>query len=619
MRLITRRPTCSTFAFLAVFLLLALPAAYAERPAAPRMLPEETVVYLRARDMPEMIEKFNETGLGKILADEQIKPLISQLYGTMGEAFAGASEELGVSLDAILSLPQGETVFALVAPRGERPVLIAWIDVAHQAPAMRKLLERGEQELQEDGAAFSSETVRGIEFRVWDPSNDQRRRILYFEKEGTFVFSSNLDFAKAFLDRWDNVAQNGAAADGDKPDSVATLADNQEFTAIMSRCRGAKDEPPQFAWFVDPVRLARSATRGNAGAQTGMALLPVIGLDGLKGIGGSMTMSTEDFDLINHVHVLTSSPRRGVLKMIAFDTGDSEPEPWVPADCYRYLTIHWDIDDTYSELATLFDSFNGENALDNRTSAWVKEELGVEFQEELLDQFGGRVSLCTFYERPIVIGSEVNIAAIQIEDADMFQATFDRVVGKFPERLVKQTHGGQTLYEMKFERRRRRGAEGQQGDQPEEDRRGDNFRRPQPGIMLMGDRVFVSNQLSGLHKVINANADNDAGLAEELDFKLIASKIRRQQGGSRPSMLLFHRPEEAMRALYELATSDPTRGRLATAAEDNDFFRGVNQALQDNPLPPFAVIEQYLAPGGGVIVTDETGFHYTGFTLKRKQ
>jgi len=34
-------------------------------------------------------------------------------------------------------------------------------------------------------------------------------------------------------------------------------------------------------------------------------------------------------------------------------------------------------------------------------------------------------------------------------------------------------------------------------------------------------------------------------------------------------------------------------------------------------LPPFAVTRQYLAPGGAMVV-DETGIHYTAFSLRRK-
>jgi hypothetical protein len=73
-----------------------------------------------------------------------------------------------------------------------------------------------------------------------------------------------------------------------------------------------------------------------------------------------------------------------------------------------------------------------------------------------------------------------------------------------------------------------------------------------------------------------------------------------------------------MRFWYDLAMSENTRQRLSERADRNRFFGTLNQALKDNPLPPFSVLAEYLAPGGGMIVSDETGIHYMTFTLKRK-
>ena len=44
----------------------------------------------------------------------------------------------------------------------------------------------------------------------------------------------------------------------------------------------------------------------------------------------------------------------------------------------------------------------------------------------------------------------------------------------------------------------------------------------------------------------------------------------------------------------------------------------LDQALRDNPLPPFEVIAEYMAPGGGMLVSDPTGIHYMTFGLKRQ-
>jgi hypothetical protein len=102
-----------------------------------------------------------------------------------------------------------------------------------------------------------------------------------------------------------------------------------------------------------------------------------------------------------------------------------------------------------------------------------------------------------------------------------------------------------------------------------------------------------------------------------LDFKLIANKIQRQQGETKAGMISFNRPEEGFRALYELATASSTQSRLAAASENNGVFRALNGALNNNPLPPFAVLARYLAPGGALVTDDETGIHYTAFTLRR--
>ncbi len=45
----------------------------------------------------------------------------------------------------------------------------------------------------------------------------------------------------------------------------------------------------------------------------------------------------------------------------------------------------------------------------------------------------------------------------------------------------------------------------------------------------------------------------------------------------------------------------------------------LRDALEKHPLPPFAVIKKYLAPTGGVMVNEPTGFHYTGFGLRRSE
>ncbi len=126
--------------------------------------------------------------------------------------------------------------------------------------------------------------------------------------------------------------------------------------------------------------------------------------------------------------------------------------------------------------------------------------------------------------------------------------------------------------------------------------------------------MLVTDALDLLKQAIVAKGDTSQSLAGQLEFRLIASKIRSQPGGQHASLIAFDRPEEALRLWYEIATAETTRQRLSQGAENNQFFRAVNDALRDHPLPPFAVLARYLAPSGSLLTDDETGLHYTSFT-----
>ena len=54
----------------------------AERPAAPQLLPESTVAYLRVRDSREFVRLFQDSNFGRMLNDEKIQGVMSGLYGT---------------------------------------------------------------------------------------------------------------------------------------------------------------------------------------------------------------------------------------------------------------------------------------------------------------------------------------------------------------------------------------------------------------------------------------------------------------------------------------------------------------------------------------------------------
>lgn len=587
-----------------VLLLVTIPAAtvLAERPTAPKLLPEATLAFVRVPDSRELVKRFQETSMGRIGQDEQVRPLVGQLYSSVAEAFAQVEDEVGLPLDQILALPQGEVCLAVTAPPSGPPAVVLFFEAGEQLPAVQKLLDRVDELAEQDGSVKSTESVGDTKVIIYTPNGGDP--VCYFEREGTIVVSTNVDQAKAILTAWD----------GNLPKDSQTLADNRKFSTIMNRCLVSKDDPPQLTWFVDPIRLAKVLGRGNATAQVGLALLPALGLDGLQGIGGSATMATEDFDSVTHLHVLIDEPRMGVLQALAVTSGDCTPEAWVPNDAATYMTLHFDVERSLASATNLYNSLRGEEALQNLIKRSISEPLELDFEKDLLGASAGRFTYLSWIEKPVKLGSQANVFGAALKDKDAFKKVLDKLTTRYGDNLEKTAFGATPYWLIKAETPRQRAIEAsQEGNRVRLD-----IRPPQPCFAIVGDYLLFSDHPGALEHCIATSGDSSRSLAEDLEYKLIASKIKRQPGGSAPGMISFNRPEEGMRMLYDLAQAENTRQFLSSRAEESPFIKNVNKAMSDNPLPPFSVIAQYLAPGGGFLSSDETGFHYATFQMKRK-
>lgn len=568
-------------------------SAMAQRPAAPRLLPKDTLLYLRVADMPDLIERFQETSAGRISQDAQVRPLLDHLWQALVEATAQVEEGLGVPLEDLLAIPQGETCLALVAPETGFPAVVLLMDAGDRMAAVDKVLEQAEFGMFQQGARRTLQDLDGTEMVVNELPGGQRREMAYVQRDGTLILGSNSQVIQSMVDAWDG-----------RP--ASRLSENSNFTAIMKRCAGDEDEPPQITFFVDPLELTKRIARGSLAGQAVIALLPALGLDGVRGLGGSVALATEQYDNVTHVHLMLDSPRKGVVEILALRGGDLTPEPWVPADAVSYTSLNWDFETSYNALRTLFDAIRGEGALDREVNRRLSDPLGIPIEQDFLQALDGRVTLVSWMVRPARLNSRANLLGLKLKDPKAFRRTWQNLVDRFPGQLERQALGGNEYWTLRVPRP----AE-ERPDQP-------LMRQPDPAFAILDDYLLVSDSSDLLKHAMVTRGRVSGSLANELDYKLIASRIRRQAGGANPGMLAFDRPEESLRLLYELAMGDATRQQLQSQADTNPFFGFLDGALQEHPLPPFAVIARYLAPGGSLITNDATGFHYTSFTLRRR-
>ncbi len=548
-----RRMFCyrSPVAVFVVWAILATPhAALAQRSAAENLLPKNTLAFVHVASVPTLVEGFKQTNIGRLIADPQVQPFVSKLYDAASKALIKVKEATGLSLEEIAQIPQGEITFAIL-PRINPPnsdasdtalSFVAMVDCGTSIESARKFIDTIHTAMRTNGYVGREDNVDGIVISIYQRGGGDPSPFVSLERDNTILVCSNVDAARQLLARW---TVNG---------NEDCLAENAQFAAIMNRCQGTKGETPDITFFADPIGIVTEIAKSNPALKLGMALLPTLGLDGVKAVGGSNIFATDDFDGIMQLHLLIGYPRSGVMELIALDSGDDTPPPWVPGDVAQYNSLHWNFQQTFDKGTKLADSFQGPGVMAKNINDRAQRWLGIDFEKDLLPALSGRLLLFNWFQPQPQAGIGAhNVLALQVTDPRAFADTFQKITSHFGQRWGKKNFAGIDYY--------------QYGSAS-----GPDDVRPTPCLAMLNDWVLLSDRTGIMEHVLSRRDETENNLASALDFKLIASKIAQQPGGDKPGWLAFNRPDQGWKYLYDLANSDKARELLQQRAGSNPFF-----------------------------------------------
>ncbi|MDP6445063.1 MAG: hypothetical protein QF805_14795, partial [Pirellulaceae bacterium] len=554
----------SAAALLLVTLLTLTPAAFAERPSAPKLLPESTLAYVRVHNVQDLITAFNKTGTGQLFQDESVRPLLGELYASGKAQYEQIQEAIGLPLEDLLQLPQGELCFALVGSETGPPRGILMVQVGENLEDAEQIVNRIIQQVENRGGGIDTEEAEDTFITVLKRRNEGDLAI--FDREGLLVFSTDVNLSKQVLRVWSGTEKD-----------FRPLAQNADFTTIIKKCAGTQNERPQLTWFFNPIGMFKQLSRGNLQAQAALLFLDPLGLEDVKAAGGGIIFSPEEFDAINHMHILLDSPRKGLLEMIAISNGDVTPEKWIPEDAASYMSVHWDFEKTYIEGSKILGVIReDDDALKNEIQRQVSRVLDVDFEADLLAQLDGRVTLFTWVQPPARVNSACTAIGVKLVDAKKFKPLFEQAIAKLAERRVEESYAGATYYRIPAR------------DRVRERINPDFMRLPEQCFAMVDDYLIYCDSKELMEKLILTGKNDVISLADTEDFKLVLSTIEEQVGDtSKLGMVAFARPEESLRSLYEVANSEATKNQLAQVAQNNPALKALDQALRNNPLPPF--------------------------------
>ena len=550
------------------------------------------------------MEKLADTNGGRLLADENVGPLANDLFNTAKEAYTEIEDRVGLSLEEIRELPAGEMCFAVIAPRRKKPAFVFIIDTDDESAVVEKALQRGRDLAEEADIELEIEETDDVTFEKFVVDGQD---VMMFRKAGSVVIGTDLDEMNAIVDRWM----------GREVEKVKPLKENRKFITIMNRCRGTKDLPNDFRFFVDPISLVKSTTRGNAGAQLALNFLPILGLDGFLGVGGSMIIDEMDFESVAHMHILLSNPRAGIFEMLALKPGEYEPQPWVPNNAGSYVSASLDTKKMFSELEKMYDSFSGDGAMNEEIEDEINSELGIDFYEDIIENVSGRMTYVQWVgDDAVAINGQTNAIAFGVNDTDAIM----EIVDIFLER-VRDEDGDESIEELEYkgvtywqqpneaaEEARERIAEGGAPTGV--------VRVPQPAFVMLEDSLIIVDNPDFLKRAIDTARGKEDSLYNDEQFQTVTDQITKLLGTDLPGAIMYNRPAEAIRMMLKVAKDDDAREFLEEMGEDNKYVQMILAAFEDNPLPDFDDISHYFPPSGGFMTNDDTGYHMLFFQQK---
>jgi hypothetical protein len=603
--------------------------AIPERPRTEELLPETTVAVIQIPSFRDALEKSKNSQAGQFWQDEEIAPLVDGLWQEAELAYDDVKSDVGLDLSDFTSLPAGEMTFAVIAPRRKNPEFMLMLDLNEDDGVLDRVLDRGRELLQQNERELEELTSEdGFDIEAFNLEGG--RRVHFFRHNGLLVGCTSEDELNHLIDRWM----------GREVKKTRPLSANRKYVTIMNQCKGTDDLQAELKFFVDPIALAKSSFRGNAGAQFAINLLPLLGLDNLSGVGGAYYLDEEGYDLIAHTHVLITNPRTGIFALLAFKPTDYEPDSFIPHDIFNHGMISIDAQEAYAELTKIVDSFNEEGFFERVVQENINEQIDINLKDDLIDAMDGRVTFAQWIERPVMAQSSVTAMAFKLKDPEQFESLMQKLLVRAEEDFEPQTdEDGNAVgnTEAPFEGRDYMGITIYGEPQSRQDRRNDRIRNRRnrvddetgearvtmevkfetPCVAIIDDSFIVSfNSRKFMEKMIETHQGESPTLADDEDYARMVDESRKLLKNELPIGNFYSNPEGFGEWMVDLVKSENMQQVIGQQAQSNKYLAGIKQRLDENPLPDFDRLRKYFSKSGGFVTDDDTGLHLLQFTLK---
>ncbi len=569
---------------------LTIMAAQGRAAVAPEnSLPNTTVFFAKVDDSAAFRDAFGKTSFGQMLADPAMKDMKDDFKEKLADASKKLKERLGVTIQDLLTLPQGAVSVAFVA-KGDAKIPVALAiqaDAGKNAEKMTEVLTKATKLAEteaKDNAKVSTESFKGLTLHIISSGKENEPPLVWTNSGSVFHITSDLDLVKDLISH----------ADG-RDDS---LAKSESFIKVSKKL----GEGGQALWFIDVAQIIKvgvktAAAGGNAGAQNPEAMLQILGLNGLKAAGGSLALNNGNYDGLGKTFILAPGPALGLLKLFSMPKANLRPEPWVPATASTYQTVSWDLDAAYTAINDLANTFQP-GVLNVFEQQLVGPNGGepLSFQKDIFGPLGDRITVISDFKKPIKEDSQRMLIGVALEDAKKFQATLNKLISLANGSPKKREFQGTTIYDFAI---------------PELPNQAPNspLKGGTVSLAIAKDTLFVSTEPSLLELVLRGGGP---ALGDNAEFQKVMKDVPSQS-----STFTFAKSEDQARASYDMIKSGAFEKAFQNPQPGAPDMSRFAKLINKDKLPDFSVFAKYLNQGGGYGVQDEDGMLFTSFSLRK--
>lgn len=634
--------------------LCALATAVWAAPPTDTLLPNSTKGYFVVADYEQFRTSWNQTQLGQLLDQPEMKAFVEDLDRQLKEKWTQAIGSLGIELDDLATIAAGEVAGGFVGMPEGMPATVMLVNVRERNEAVDALLGRIQRQLVDRGGTKTTKKIGEIVVTVYDLSEIDRgdedpdakhyvEQVAYFVRDDMLCASSRLDVAQGILARFE----------GEPRDSLKQLP---AYTAVVDRCRqGAADLEPQARWFIEPLGMFEAIRRIRPPTDPeGTDLLKVMknqGFAAIRGIGGFINFCTGDYDLLHRTAVFAPPPYEKAMRMLVFpNTGELGPQNWVPPDVATYASLSWDMKNAFERASTLFDELfgEGEEGVFEDTLDSIRDDPngpGIDVRKDLIAHIGNRATILIDYQLPITTTSErMLFAAETINEAALTESLRKSMEGD--PTVTRREFQGYVIWEIVEEEAPAPptveldgalalgddGAAplpvleeelGPDGEMEEEEAGplGEGRLLSSSAITVAHGQIFIATQTDFLERVLQQISAGES-LANMADYQRVQAEFVKL-GATETSVQVFRRTEDEHQATYELLKqgkmpeSQTMLGKLLNRLWAVPEGEVREAELDASSLPDYEKVRPYLGPAGLFVVSEENGWFATGFTLRR--